>query len=341
MDPKIKWKTLEHNGVAFPPDYQGNELTISINSEMIILNREQEEVIYAWAKKKDTHYVKDQIFQENFLVDLKKLLPEKFNNIKNISEIDFSQVFKFVDQEQLEKLREKERIKNLSREEKKKITLLKKQEKEKLKEIYGRAIVDGIKVDIANWLVEPPGLFMGRGLHPLRGKWKPRVTQQDVTLNLGEDAPVPEGAWGGIIHDHASTWLATWIEKLTGKRKYVWLHDSATLKQNKDKEKYDKAKNLEKYFHKVEKEIINKMSNSKDVNKKKIATVCYLILKLAMRVGDEKDPDEADTVGASTLRVEHVKLEAPDLIIFDFLGKDSIKFHKEIKAPTSIYDNFV
>jgi len=26
-----------------------------------------------------------------------------------------------------------------------------------------------------------------------------------------------------------------------------------------------------------------------------------------MRVGDEKDEDEADTVGASTLRVEHLK----------------------------------
>ena len=29
-------------------------------------------------RKKDTHYVKDLIFQENFLVDLKKVLPEKY-----------------------------------------------------------------------------------------------------------------------------------------------------------------------------------------------------------------------------------------------------------------------
>ena len=201
-------------------------------------------------------------------------------------------------------------------------------------------------MDIANWLVEPPGLFMGRGLHPLRGKWKPRIRPQDVTLNLGEDAPVPEGAWDGIIHDHTSTWLATWIEKLTGKRKYVWLHDSAILKQNKDKEKYDKAKNLEKYFHKIEKEIINKMRNSKDSNKKKIATVCYLILKLAMRVGDEKDPDEADTVGASTLRVEHIKFpekEGKKYIEFNFLGKDSVPWQKIIEIDSEdikvLYEN--
>ena len=39
-----------------------------------------------------------------------------------------------------------------------------------------------------------------------------------------------------------------------------------------------------------------------------------------MRVGDEKDPDEADTVGATTLRKEHIKL-TENSIEFDFLGK--------------------
>ena len=35
-----------------------------------------------------------------------------------------------------------------------------------------------------------------------------------------------------------------------------------------------------------------------------------MIYRTAMRVGDEKDPDEADTVGATTLRTEHIKLTA-------------------------------
>jgi len=38
-----------------------------------------------------------------------------------------------------------------------------------------------------------------------------------------------------------------------------------------------------------------------------------------MRVGDEKDPDEADTVGATTLRVEHVKI-TDKTIELDCLG---------------------
>ena len=334
MEKSFKWKTLEHNGVAFPPSHILKGISIYINNEKLILNNEQEEIVYAWAKKKDTHYIKDDLFQNNFLDDLKKILPQKFQNINNINEIDFSDAFKFVDNEMKQKIIEKERIQNLNKEEKKRWLDTKKQEREKLKNFYGKARVDGFEVEVANWLVEPPGLFMGRGLHPLRGRWKPRITPQDVILNLGEDAPVPEGAWKSIVHDHSSTWLATWTEKLTDKRKYVWLHDSAFLRQNTDKEKYDKAVKLEKFASKVQKEIINKMINAKDLNQRKIATVCYLILKLAMRVGDEKDKDEADTVGASTLRVEHIKFPEKDgkrYIEFNFLGKDSVPWQKTVE----------
>jgi DNA topoisomerase-1 len=342
----FKWKTLEHNGVAFPPNHILKGFIIYINNEKLILNNDQEELVYAWAKKKDTHYIKDALFQKNFLNDLKKILPERFQTIDNINNIDFSDAFKFVDHEMKQKIIEKERIKNLSKEEKKKLLETKKQERERLKNFYGKAIVDGLEVEVANWLVEPPGLFMGRGLHPLRGRWKPRITPQEVILNLGEDAPVPEGAWKSIVHDHSSTWLATWTEKLTEKRKYVWLHDSAFIRQNIDKEKYDKAMKLEKFALKVQKEIINKMIHAKDMNQRKIATVCYLIFKLAMRVGDEKDKDEADTVGASTLRVEHIKFPEKNgkkFIEFNFLGKDSVPWQKTIEIGSidtkGLYNN--
>jgi DNA topoisomerase I len=343
-----KWTDLEHNGVAFPPEYVQRGINIKILGEIFFLNREQEEIIYAWAKKKDTHYVKDPVFQANFLSDFKKLLPERFTSVRNIDEIDMTEAFSLVDKELKIKENEKIRIKSLTRDERRRISQGKKLEKEKLKAIYGQAKIDGIEVDVANWLVEPPGIFMGRGLHPLRGKWKPRVTPKDVTLNLGQDASVPEGPWKAIVHDHYSTWLASWIENLTGKRKYVWLHDSSYLRQDNDKAKYDTAKKLEYYISDIEKEIINQILNSKDVTRKKIATVCYLIYKLAMRVGDEKDPDEADTIGASTLRVEHLKF--PKIgdkvqIEFNFLGKDSVPWQKtlEISSPDTkaLYENLL
>jgi DNA topoisomerase-1 len=52
-----------------------------------------------------------------------------------------------------------------------------------------------------------------------------------------------------------------------------------------------------------------------------------------MRVGDEKDEDEADTVGATTLRVEHIKRLDDQAIVFDFLGKDSVRWVKTMDAP--------
>ena len=343
-----KWNELVHNGVAFPPEYVQRGINIKVLGEIFFLNREQEELIYAWAKKKDTHYVKDPVFQSNFISDFKKLLPDRFGSIQKIDEIDMGEAFNLVDKELKIKEEEKIRVKSLSREERKRISQGKKIEKEKLKSIYGKAKIDGIEVDVANWLVEPPGIFMGRGLHPLRGKWKPRVTAKDVILNLGEDPSVPEGPWKAIVHDHYSMWLASWIETLTGKRKYVWLHDSSYLRQDSDKAKYDTAKELESYIFAIEKEIINQMLYAKDTTKKRVATVCYLIYKLAMRVGDEKDTDEADTIGASTLRVEHLKfpnVNGKVQIEFNFLGKDSVPWQKvlEISTPDTkaLYENLL
>jgi DNA topoisomerase-1 len=53
-----------------------------------------------------------------------------------------------------------------------------------------------------------------------------------------------------------------------------------------------------------------------------------------MRVGDEKDKDEADTVGASTLRVEHIRFpekNGKEYIEFNFLGKDSVPWQKTVE----------
>jgi DNA topoisomerase-1 len=47
-----------------------------------------------------------------------------------------------------------------------------KAEKQRLKEKFGYAIVDGRKEAVANFTVEPPGLFLGRGNHPKAGRFK-------------------------------------------------------------------------------------------------------------------------------------------------------------------------
>ncbi|MGY5151807.1 MAG: DNA topoisomerase I [Candidatus Nitrosopumilus sp. bin_6a] len=316
----MKWKTLQHNGILFPPAYEAQGIKIKIKGETVNLDLTQEEMVYQWAKKKDTPYAQDKVFQKNFTADFAKTLDSKFKKI-SYEDIDFSNAYKIVD-------KEKDLKEMMSKEEKKEQAKKRKEIREQLKAKYGIAIMDGKEVEVGNYMAEPPGIFIGRGEHPLRGKWKPRVTAKDVTLNLGKEAKVPEGKWGKIIHDKDSMWLASWMDFLTQKRKYVWLADSSDLKQGRDKEKYEKATKLEKEIEKIKKAMVKDM---KDPKKSNVATACYLIYRTAMRVGDEKDPDEADTVGATTLRKEHIKITA-DTIEFDFLGKDSVRWQETLKA---------
>jgi len=69
------------------------------------------------------------------------------------------------------------------------------------------------------------------------------------------------------------------------------------------------------------------------------ATAMYLIDVLALRAGNEKGDDEADTVGCCSLRFEHVTLEPPNKVVFDFLGKDSIRYHDTVEVTPQVFKN--
>jgi len=335
----MKWKTLQHNGILFPPDFESKGIKIKIRGENVPLNLLQEEMVYQWSKKKDApkpgvieKYIEDPIFQKNFVSDFSKAFNGKFKNLQ-YADIDFSMPYKLVD-------KEKEEKELLTKEDKKALAIKRKEIREEMKTKYGKAIIDGKEVEVGNYMAEPPGIFMGRGDHPMRGRYKPRATDKDVTLNLGKEANIPKGDWGKIVHDRDSMWIASWMDILTQKRKYVWLADTAGIKQERDQAKYDKARNLSKEIESVKTQIVKDMQN-KEQKTKRIATACYLIYRTAMRVGDEKDPDEADTVGATTLRKEHVKLTENE-IQFDFLGKDSVRWKETIPAEghdKQFYDN--
>jgi len=335
----MKWKTLQHNGILFPPDFESKGIKIKIRGENTPLNLLQEEMVYQWSKKKDApkpgvteKYIEDPIFQKNFVSDFSKTFNGKFKSLQ-YADIDFSMPYKVVD-------KEKEEKELLTKEDKKALAIKRKEIREEMKAKYGKAIIDGKEVEVGNYMAEPPGIFMGRGDHPMRGRYKPRATDKDVTLNLGKEANIPKGNWGKIVHDRDSMWIASWMDILTQKRKYVWLADTAGIKQERDQAKYDKARNLSKEIENVKAQIVKDMQN-KEQKTKRIATACYLIYRTAMRVGDEKDPDEADTVGATTLRKEHIKL-ANNSIEFDFLGKDSVRWKETISAvgqDKQFYDN--
>lgn len=313
----MKWKTLRHNGVLFPPEYSPQGIKFGIKSRDVELTPLQEEMVYQWAKKKDTPYVQDGVFRKNFVADFAATFKPKIKFA--YKDLDFADAYALVD-------REKEAKLLMTKEERKELAARRKAVREELKEKYGSATVDGKRVELGNYMVEPPGIFIGRGKHPLRGKWKPRIDIGDVTLNMDKKARAPRGKWAGVAHENDSVWVAKWTDRLTGKVKYVWLADTADLKQEMDKAKYEKAAVLAERICDVEEALRRDMA---DENLFKIATACYLIYRTSMRVGDEKDPEEADTVGATTLRKEHVVV-AEDRIKLDFLGKDSVRWQETI-----------
>ena len=321
---KAVWKTLRHNGIVFPPEHERKGFKVRVRGAELVPTLEQEEMLYQWAKKKGTPYIDDPKFQENFTGDFAKTLDKPLRGI-SYADIDLAEAYALVD-------RERDARELLTKEERKEIAAARKGERDALKARHGTAVIDGKDVDVGNYMAEPPGLFIGRGEHPLRGRWKPRIRPEDVTLNLGRGAPVPRlengGSWKAVVHNNTATWLAMWTDHLTGRSKYIWLADTAEIKQSMDMAKYDKARMLSTKIGEIRARMIKDMS---DPEKFKIATAGYLIYRTSMRVGDEKGEDEADTVGATTLRREHVKTTA-DAVHLDFLGKDSVRWRETIAA---------
>ena len=322
-------KQLVHQGVVVPvPDVPDN-LILIIRGRPVRLDRTQAEMAMAWARKQGTPYVEDPVFVRNFLGDFSAALG--IEPPLEPDEVDFSPAVRMVQEE-------RERRERMTREERKELAARRKAEREALRARYGHAIVDGEETELGTYLVEPSGIFMGRGKHPLRGRWKPGPTQRDITLNLSPDAPQPEGDWGGRVWQPDSMWIARWQDKLSGKTKYIWLADTAAIKQRKEAHKFDKAAALSAHLDEVRAHIAAALE-SDDPERRMVATACDLIDRLCLRVGDEKDPDEADTVGATTLRPEHVTLHDDGTVEFRFLGKDSVLWHKRIELPDVVRRN--
>ena len=321
-------KQLIHNGTLFPK-YEPRGFKIIVQGKRVVLTPQQEEMAVAWVRKLGTEYAEDPVFAKNFFRGFCGALG--LSDKLGSKDFDFSEIVKYVEDERARRL-------SMGRDEKKRIAAERKAVREANKAKYGQAIVDGEKVDLGNYLVEPSCIFMGRGKHPLRGKWKQGPSESDVVLNLSPDAPKPPGNWKEVVWQPDSMWVAKWDDKLRGEEKYVWLADSSSVKQERDIEKYDKANTLERKINDLRTHISANLT-TEDLKRRKVATVSFLIDALKLRVGDEKDKDEADTVGATTLRPEHIKIRENCHVVFDFLGKDSVRWYKEIELPQQVVEN--
>lgn len=313
-----KWETLEHNGPIFPKEYE----YVGFDKKLSSL---AEEMLYHYAAKLETDYVHNKVFNKNFWNALKPELPKEYQS-KTLE--DFlplcKQIFDYIQQKKEErKLKTKEQ------------RLLEAEEKEQIKEKYGWAILNGEKQPIASPVIEGPGIMICRGAHPQNGAFKFRVKPEDVNINATNKVQPPDGhKWKSCEENKSSMELCSYkMRTSTGMilRKRILFSATSIVKQNADQKKFEKAIKLISHWEEL-KSHIEKNISSKDSVIKQSAMVTWLIMNLGIRVGDEKSEEFADTVGASSLRFEHLTIK-DHVLKLKFLGKDSVEFKNEIQLP--------
>ncbi|KAK9510729.1 hypothetical protein O3M35_005458 [Rhynocoris fuscipes] len=338
-DDGVKWKYLEHKGPVFAPPYEPlpKDVKLIYNGKEIELSEEAEEVATFYARMIEHDYTSKDIFNHNFFKDWRKTMtPKEKELITDLKKCDFRKIHAYF-------VKKSEERKAMTKEEKKAL----KEKNEELVKEYGFCIVDGHKEKIGNFKIEPPSLFRGRGEHPKMGMLKKRVMPEDVLINCSKDSKIPQPPpghkWKEIRHDNTVTWLASWTENVQGQVKYVMLNPSSKLKGEKDMQKYETARKLAHSIEKIRREYREDWK-SKEMRIRQRSVALYFIDKLALRAGNEKDEDQADTVGCCSLRVEHIQLhEEKDgkqfVVVFDFLGKDSIRYYNEVPVEKRVFKN--
>ncbi|CAN3364150.1 DNA topoisomerase 1 [Diutina catenulata] len=334
LDGEMKWESLHHNGVIFPPPYEPlpKHVKLWYDGKPVDLPPEAEEVAGFFGAMLNSDHVQNPVFQKNFFEDFQQVLREcNGPKIEEFAKCDFTKMFAYFDQQREDK-------KSMTRDQKRAI----KEEKDRMEEPYKFCMLNGRKEMVGNFRIEPPGLFRGRGAHPKTGKLKRRVMPEGVVLNMSTDCPVPPPPpgheWGEVRHDNTVAWLAMWKENIADSFKYVRFAANSSVKGQSDFKKFETARNLRHHIEAIRRDY-TKQLKSEVMQERQMATATYLIDKFALRAGGEKGDDEADTVGCCSLRYEHLTLKPPHTVIFDFLGKDSIRFYQEVEVDKQVFKN--
>ena len=149
---------------------------------------------------------------------------------------------------------------------------------------------------------------------------------------------MPGHKWKDVIHNDEVTWLCGWNDTINTKDwKYVQFGATSSIKAESDINKYEKARKLKTAVDAIRRDYFKKMKSG-TVLEQQLAVTTYLVDKLALRAGGEKDEDLADTVGVCTLRAGHLDFLPPNTLKLDFLGKDSIRYLQEHEVDPLVYN---
>lgn len=226
-------------------------------------------------------------------------------------------------------------------------------------EEYSYAYVNGNKEKILNYMIEPPGIFIGRGECKYNGMWKYRVAYDDIIVNFikgDNDSKLVDlyykeicTKFKNIICNPGVTYINRYfinLGKSENENKYLYkiakeirLSKDSVISHNADLNKFDKAMKLVKNWNKMNKYILENINNENKVISE-CAIISWLIQYTSIRIGSDKS-QETNVVGASSLRCFNVDVGFKDnkyMLILDFIGKDSIKYHQQFEILKIIFD---
>lgn len=311
---KVVMKSMTHNGPVFPAEYivKGFKLC---NEELPAL---AEEMLYDYARKSETDYVKKPIFNKNFWSCLK---PELTSTQKKLKFPDdfvtvLSDMKKDITSVKAKKDALKEAAKNGNQAAKKQLEE-EKALKEALKEKHAIALLNGNPAPLGGYMIEEPGIIITRGENPRLGLWKYRTQPEDVTINFVDptkklEAPkAPAGhKWKAVVSTPSSAYAFKYKVK-NGPfeiSKAVRFAAGSEIAETTDKAKYENGERLLKAMSKIEKHITDGLQST-DKKRQEAALITYLCKLTAIRIGNEQDEETAAmTEGLSTLKVGSISL---------------------------------
>ena len=303
------WHLLEHSGVHLCSLYKPHKIPIIFKSKKYVLHPVVEEIFTILNSNNDLMLLlkHDKLFYSNLKSSVHKYMHHELKNV------NISLLINFVSKPPTHKY-------TYPTYSSKKSDII----------IINRKIFD---LDCTT-CIEHPCIFIGRGQHPLRGTFKHPIRESDITLNISKQNFYKfDHTKFKLVELKNVTWFACWKDVLTGEYKYLFLpkafHCTVCIK-------FDIARALKKkHILHVNKQHLLSSHNMR----KECALALYLISKICIRVGNEKNNlIENDTIGCCSLRKEHIHLLGRNCIHIKFFGKDNILFNKIVSLHKDYYN---
>ena len=206
-------------------------------------------------------------------------------------------------------------------------------------------------------MIEPPGIFIGRGECKYNGMWKYRVGSDDIIVNFikGDNNTKLEelyfqevqSKFKNIISNPTVTYIDRYfinLGKSENENKYLYriakeirFSKDSTISHEADLNKFDKANKLIKNWNKINNYILENINNEDKIISE-CAVISWLVQYTSIRIGSDKSL-ETNVVGASSLRTFNLDTEFKDnkyFLILDSLGVNGLKCSVSISFLSSM-----